>query len=186
MIKDQKGVTLLETILAVSVLVILLPVLVLTLLRLNKESSFFSTQQRIINTQSLVFSELSSELISAQAVNVAGSIFGINPSSLIFNDQNGLTVTIDCPNVSVSFPGGPQTVHRLRLQRSSGENIYLTDADLDVTNWTVYVVRNSDNLLTGLRFLTTFSIANKEDLPFRNLEIPTDFTIALPGSVQEL
>lgn len=183
--KNQKGITLVETMVVIALLIIILPVTVSTLVRLGKESAYFSLLQRINSSSNLVLSELSNELTSAKSFSISSSTLGINSSTFIFIDRNNDTVTIDRPLVTVSLPGGDQEVHRLRLTRGT-EEVWLTDSDIDVTNWTVDIIRNSSGVLSGLRIQTTFAAANKENLPLRNAELSTDFTIALPNSVTGL
>jgi len=184
--RNQKGLTLIETILAVAILVIVLPVLILSLIRLNKESAYFNVRQRIDNSLSLILSDLSTELTSAQSVKVSTSTWGINPSIFSFVDKNGAMVTIDCPTATIPLSGGDQIIHRLRLQRGAGETVWLTDFDIDVTNWTAQVVRDSSSDLTGIRLQITLAMANKNNLAFQNADSIIDFTIAVPSSVQEL
>lgn len=183
---NQKGITLVETIVVIALLIIILPITVSSLIHLGRESSYFSLLQRINSSSNLIFSELSNELTAAGSFNVSASTLGVNPSSFIFTDQDGLTVTIDCPTTIVTLLGGDQEIHRLRLTRGAIETVWLTDSDIEVTNWTVQVVRDSGSDLTGLRIQATFAAANKENIPLRNVEFSTDFSIALPGPVAEL
>ncbi|MFH1253103.1 MAG: type II secretion system protein [Candidatus Uhrbacteria bacterium] len=185
-LRNQKGITLIETLLAVTVLIIVLPVLVLSLIRLNKESAYFSVRQRIDSSLSLILTNLSTELISAQSFGVSTSVLEVNPSTFSFVDKNGLTVIIDCPTATVSLSGGDQTIHRLRLRRGTTETVWLTDSDVDVTDWTVQTVRNSGGDLTGLRIQTTLAMNNKNDQPFQNAGSSIDFTLVIPLSVTEL
>ncbi|HBR80957.1 MAG: hypothetical protein UX09_C0009G0017 [Candidatus Uhrbacteria bacterium GW2011_GWE2_45_35] len=183
--KNQKGITLIETVVVIALLIIVLPITIFSLVRLGRDSAYFSLRQRISSSANLIFSELSNELTSAQFFSVSTSTLGVNPSTFIFTDQDGLIVTIDRPTDTVAFPGGNQEIKRLRLTRGP-EVVWLTDADVDVTNWMVQAVRDSSNNLTGIRIQATFVEVNKEDLPFRNIESTIDFTINLPGSVTEL
>lgn len=175
-----------ETIIVIALLIIILPITTSSLIRLGRESSYFSLLQRINSSSGLIFSELSNELTTAESFNVTASILGVNPSLFIFTDQDGLIVTIDCPVTTVTLPGGDQEIHRLRLTRGVIETVWLTDSDVEVTNWTVQVIRDSGGDLTGLRIQATFAAANKEDIPLRNAEFFTDFSIALPDSATEL
>lgn len=183
--RNQKGITLVETVVVVALLVIILPVIVLSLIRLGREASYFSLLQRINSSSYLIFSELSNKLTTAESFNVTASTLGVNPSSFIFTDSDGLSVTIDCPVTTITLPGGDQEIRRLRLSRGS-EVVWLTDSDVEVTNWTVQLVRDSSGDLTGLRIQSVFAAANKESAPFRNAEAATDFTVAFPDFVTEL
>lgn len=185
MFHNEKGLTLIETVVVIALLVIILPVTISTLVRLSRESAYFSLLQRINSSSNLILSALSNELTSAESFNITSSTLGVNPSTFFFIDKDDNVVTIDRPLATVTLPGGDQEIHRLRLSRGT-EVVWLTDSDVDVTNWTVDVVRNSSGALSGLRIQTTFAAANKEAVPLRNVEFSTDFTIALPGSVTEL
>lgn len=183
---NQKGLTLIETVLAVMVLVIVLPVLVMSLIRLSKESAYFSLRQRLDNSLSLVLSDLTTELASAEAVGISLATLGVNPSAFSFVDRNGLTVIIDCPTDTITLPGGDKIIHRLRLRRGENETVWLTDSDIDISNWIVQAVRDSGGILTGLRIQVAFSMKNKNSLPYQNAESAIDFTLFIPVSVQEL
>lgn len=183
--ENQKGITLVETMVVIALLIIILPVTISTLIRLGRESAYFGLLQRINSSSNLILSNFSNELTSAKSFSISSSVLGVNSSTFIYVDKDNNTVTIDRPLATVTLPGGDQEIHRLRLSRGT-ETVWLTDSDIDVTNWTVDIVRNSSGVLSGLRIQTTFAAANKENLPLRNAELSTDFTITLPDSVTGL
>jgi len=183
---NQKGLTLVETIVVIALMVIILPVIILTLIRLGRESSYFSLLQRINSASVLILHEFSNELTSARSVGVSTSTWGVNPSSFSFVDENGFSVVVDCPLDTVSLPGGDQEIRRLRLIRGALETVWLTDADVNVDNWTVQIARDSGGDLTGIRIQIGLEAANQESLPLRNAELDLDYSIYLPPAVVEL
>ncbi|MFA6132226.1 MAG: prepilin-type N-terminal cleavage/methylation domain-containing protein [Patescibacteria group bacterium] len=183
--KDQRGITLIETMMAIAMLAILLPVMAFAFTRLARESSFFNVRQRLDSGLALTYSELSSELASAQSFNVSGSTWGVNPSSFSFVDDDGETITIDCIDDTITLPGGDQTVKRLRWTRGV-ETQFLTDSDINVTTWIAQVARDGSSRLSGINITVTFSVLNKEDAPYKDAESSLIMTIAIPSSVSEL
>jgi len=182
---NEQGLTLIETMLAVATLIIILPVTIFAFVRLARESSFFNVRQRLDHVMALTYSELSSELAAAESVAVSTSSWGINPSSFSFVDSDGVTVTIDVVQDIIVLPDGDQTVKRLRWRRGT-EEAWLTDSDINITNWTAQVVRDGSFRLSGINIAATFSMLNKENVPFRNAESSLVLTVDIPVSVFEL
>ncbi len=173
------GITLLETVLYIGLMMIILPSMVTFVLQLHGEELLFDARTRMEQTAGMVFSELQIALTASDAVTTSTSTLGANPSTLRFQDASGTTVVIDCPTVAVSFPGGTQNVRRLRMQTGAGPAVWLTDGEIDVTTWQVSTVRDSSGILTGLRIsLDTAMVAPTTDA-LRSATFSGDTTIAL-------
>ena len=185
--KSQRGITLLETLIYIALLILILPPLVSSLIRVTREVSLLDVRSRINTTSALLASEFTSELIQATQVRVTQSTVGSSPGVLVFYDSTGQSVTIDRVSQSISFPGGNQTVRRLRMTRGASPAIYLTDPDIDVQAWQVDLVRNSTSVLTGLRFHFDFATLNQSTTdPHLNARLLSDFTVDLQPQTAEM
>lgn len=174
-----KGTSLLETVLYIGLVVLTLPTLTVFLLHMQVQHVLFDTRTRMEQTAALTFSELQTTLTAADAITTSTSTLDVNPSILRFQDASGTTIVIDCPTVSVAFPSGTQNVRRLRMQTGANPAIYLTDGDIDVTTWQVSTVKNSTNVVTGLRISTGFSMLGKVNGIARGITFSDDTTFSL-------
>ncbi len=184
--KFPKGITLIETLVYIALLVVILPPLVMSLIQVTREVNLLDIRNRINTTSSLVLSQLSTDLTQASQIKVSLSTLGSSPSTLVFLDAAGQTITIDRPTVTVSLPGGDQTIRRLRMARGASPAFYLTDPDLDVVSWKVDAVRNSTTVLTGLRFHIDVSTLNQSVAdPYQNARFVSDTSIDLQPQTTE-
>lgn len=184
--KSQKGITLVETLIYIGLLVVILPPLVIALVRVTRQVSLLDIRNRIQTSAALISSQITSDVTQASQIKVSTSTLGSSPSTLVFLDAAGQSVTIDRPTETVSFPGGDQVVRRLRMTRGASPAFYLTDPDVDVSAWQVDLVRNSANVLTGLRFHVDISTVNQSVTdPYQNARFSSDFTVDLqPHTIQ--
>jgi hypothetical protein len=182
---NLKGFSLLETVIYIGLLSILLSSTVVFSLGLLQKVDVIDTRVRLDEKAALIFSELSSEITRAQSINVTGSTFGVDGSSLVFVDASGVSVTIDRASDSVDFPAGAQTVNRLRIQRGVIAD-WITDGDMSVESWKVEVVRNSVSTLTGLNIRLNLEFLNNEGSPHRQADFDASTTVSLNGQTSEL
>lgn len=184
--KKQKGITLVETLVYIALLALILPPLVISLIRVTRQVSLLDIRNRINTTTTLVSSELTKDLTEATQIRVSQSTLGSSPSTFVFLDSTGQVVTIDRPSVVVSYSGGNQITHRLRMTKGSSPSIYLTDPDLDVVSWQVDTVNNSSSVLTGIRFHLDLATGNQSLTdPFLQARFVSDFTVNLqPQTIQ--
>ena len=158
----------------------ILPVLVSSLIRVSRQVSLLDIRNRINTTSAIIASQLTSDVTQATQIRTSVSTLGTATSVFVFVDATGQTVTIDKPTVTIAFPGGNQTVHRLRMTRGATPAFYLTDPDLDVQSWQVDLVQNSASVLTGLRFHLDLSTVNQSTLdPYQNARFVSDTTVNL-------
>ena len=151
--------TLLEVVLYIGMLMIVLPAMVMFVFHLQGQQGLFDARMRMGQSAEAVRGVLTDTLVSADAIRTSTSTLGVNPSTLRLMDVDGVTVIIDCPTVSVTFPSGnAHDVRRLRMQIGAADPVYLTDTDIDVTSWRVDVVRDSASVLTGLRVNLAFAM----------------------------
>lgn len=148
---SPRGITLLETVLYIGLMMIVLPMMVTFILRLHERQTLFDARTRMEQTAAVVLHELQTTLTAADAVTVSTSTLSVNPSVLHLTDGNGALVVIDAPTVSTEFVGGTQNVLRLRMQTGTNPAVWLTDSDIDVAQWHVTTLRDSASVLTGLR-----------------------------------
>lgn len=177
--KGARGITLLETVLYIGMLMVALPTMVSFVLQISQQELLFDARTRMEQTAGLVLSELQNTVVAADAVRTSTSTLGVNPSTLRLTDGNGNAVVVDCPTVAVTMPGGnTHNVRRLRMQTGVSPAVWLTDGEIDVTKWQVSTVRDSANTLTGLRIeFDTAMIAPSATQ--RNATFTGDTTISL-------
>lgn len=150
--KSMRGITLLETVLYIGMLMVALPTMVSFVLQISQQDLLFDARTRMEQTAALVLNELQNTIAAADAIRTSTSTLGVNPSTVRLTDDNGDAVVIDCPTVAVTMPGGnTQNVRRLRMQTGTSAPVWITDGEIDVTKWHVSAVRDSANTLTGLR-----------------------------------
>ncbi|NQV89281.1 MAG: hypothetical protein HQ488_03095 [Parcubacteria group bacterium] len=182
---NLKGFSLLETVIYIGLLSLLLSSTVVFSLGLLQKVDVIDSRVRMEEKAALVLNELSNEITQAQSINITGSTLGVDGSSLVFVDATGVSVTIDRTTDSVDFPGGAQTVNRLRIQRGVTAD-WLTDGDISVESWNVQAVRNSASTLTGLNIELNLDLMNDDGSPFRQAEFDASTTISLNGQTSEL
>jgi len=182
---NDRGFNLIETVLYIGLLAVLVPTFIGVTLGFLQKSDAVDPRVRMEEKAALLLSELENELAQAQSIVVSSSVFGTSDSSLVYKDQDGVTVTLKRNTDSISFVGGVQSVHR--LQRSiSGNTQWLTDADLEVEEWNVAVVRDRYGDLTGLNISLVIKMLNAEGVLRQNISLDADTTIHLEPYVSQL
>ncbi|MFA5945307.1 MAG: hypothetical protein WC802_00140 [Patescibacteria group bacterium] len=181
---NTKGTTLLETVLYIGIFMIILPTYVLFLVQLWQSHASLDARSRMEQTAAMVFLELQNSLTEADAINVSTSAFANDDGVLKFLDGAGQLVTIDRPAVLIILPTANQTVHRLRMQRGTGTAEYLTDPEIDVTQWRIEPVR-AGTTLTGLRVSYDTAMLNPLAGVYRRSAFTADTTLSLSGHTTE-
>lgn len=177
--------TLLETVLYIGVFMVAMPMLVSFIVQVHRQSNLFDTRTRMEQTAGLVFADLADLVTSADAVRVSTSTLAANPSTLRLTDADGALVVVDCPTVAVDFAGTTQQVRRLRMQVGANPAVYITDNDLDVTEWQVTAIRDSAGVLTGLRVNMDFAMVNPTGDAYRSATFAADTTLPLSPHTTE-
>ncbi len=181
---NNKGTTLLETILYVGIVMIVLPTFVMFLVNLWQTYTLLDARSRMEQTASVMFLELQNSLTEADAINVSTSTLSNDNGVLKFLDATGQLVTIDRPTVAVTFTGAPQNVRRLRMQKGANPATYLTDPEIDVTQWRIDVIRTGSTL-SGLRISYDMAMLNPGVGAYRHSSFSADTTFALSGHTTE-
>lgn len=180
-----KGITLIETVLYVGLLAITLPFMVQFLLRTQSEHQLFDARMRMEQSAALLLDQLTYDLTKADNISVSTSTLNSATSTFKFHDDSGTLITIDCPTVNTTFESGSQNVRRLRYQSGANAAIYLTDNNLDVTQWRIVAVRDSSNILTGIRVSFDVAMLAPDGSPYRNAAFAANTTISLqPHTVE--
>lgn len=174
-----KGLTLLEMVIYIGLLTIAVPGAVAFLLRLQQSHIQSDARMRMEQTAAVVLSELQNKITAANSITTSSSTLNTTHSTLSFIDDTGTTIVIDAPSTTATFPSGTQTVRRLRVQIGASPAIYLTDPEIDVTEWRVVALRNSDGDLTGLRFNMDYAMLHADLGAYRDATFTGDTTIAL-------
>lgn len=148
----QNGFTLIEVVIYVAIVAALLGGMTVFLLNTVGTQSGLAPELRIKQTASSTLLSLRHDMAEAQSVNTTASTLGVDPSTLVYVDSSGNTVTVDWVQDTVTISSTSHSVGRLRKQVGASDAVWLTDGNIDVTKWQVDVVRDSSNALTGLAF----------------------------------
>lgn len=184
-LKNKNGITLLETVLYVAILIIALPALLMFTLQLQQEQGLIAARSRMEQTEALVGSQMTYELTQSDAIDITGSTLGVDSSVFVFQDDIGTVITIDRTTDNITFGETLQAVNRLRYKKGAEPAIWISDPDLDVTQWNVQAVRDSSSNLTGIRIQYQIEMLNPGGSPFRNVSVSSDSTIVLqPHSIE--
>ncbi len=179
-----RGITLIETVLYMGLFMIILPGFVLFLLQLFHTHNGLDARVRMEQTGAEIFLELQNSLTEADAINVSTSTFADDNGVLKFLDSSGQLVTIDRPTVVTVFSGTNQNVRRLRMQKGAAAAAYLTDPEIDVTQWRIDAVR-SGSTLTGIRIQFDMAMLNPTADAYRKAAFAADTTFSLSGNTTE-
>lgn len=171
--------SLLETILYIGLVMILLPSFTIFIVQMQMQHINLDARTRMEQTAALLLSEVQTTITAASAITTSTSTLDVNPSTLRFQNSSGTTVIIDCPTVSVTFPNRTQNVRRLRMQTGTAPAVFLTDSDIDVTTWQASTVKNSANVLTGVRITLGLSLLGAANGVYRGATFAGDTTISL-------
>jgi hypothetical protein len=174
-----KGLTLLEMVIYIGILAIALPGSVAFLLRLQDTLEQHDSRMRMEQTGALVFSEMMNKITAADAISISTSTLNAAQSVLRFTNDSGTAIIVDDPTTTVTFPGGTQSVHRLRMQTGAGPAVWLTDPEIDVTEWRVVALRNGSGTLTGLRISMDYAMLFANTDAYRHATFTGDTTISL-------
>ncbi len=179
-----RGITLIETIIYIGLFTIILPGFVIFLLQLWQTHHLLDERARMEQTSAAVFLELQNSITEADAINVSTSTLANDNGVIKFLDSTGQLVTIDRPTVVTVFSGVNQNVRRLRMQKGSNPAEYLTDPEIDVTQWRIETVRSSSTL-TGLRISFDLAMLNPSADAYRKASFAGDTTLSLSGHTTE-
>ncbi|GEM_PF-1590244 len=182
---SQAGLTLIEMLIYIGLIVIILPALGVIMVQLTQRVSLTDVRGRVTALSHVLFSQYATDFTQARAIAVSQSTLGVNGSVLKFTDSTGTLVTIDRVSTSVSFTGGAQTVRRLRMQRGAAAAFWLTDRDLDTRSFIVSVVRDTTGKLTGLRVHQDIALLGAANGPYQNATFVADTTFALEPQTTE-
>lgn len=181
-----KGITLLETVLYIGILSIVLPTFTVFMLHIWQQQVGFDARMRLEQSSSMLFLELSNDLIESDSIQVSTSTLGTDSSVLRFKDAAGGNVVIDVATTTVAFNGTNQTVHRLRMQQGAAAAVWMTEPEHDVKQWRVDAVRNATGTLTGLRVSYNAEQINKTGNAYRKATFTATTVFALSPHTTEL
>ena len=184
--RNNKGFSLIETVLYIGILAIVLPLLMGTFLLITQRHNTIDFRTRAEQQAAQVFSTLSYELAEAAAIDVTNSTLGVDESVFIYQDQAGVFVTIDAPITTEEIGGHEKSIHRLRFQRTGESAVWVTDYRANVTVWNVDVVRDGSGTLTGMNFSLTVDMLDSTGVIFDSASIDTTTTISLQPQLTEL
>lgn len=181
-----RGITLLETAIYIGLFSMVLPAFVMFVFHIWQGQVAFDARTRLEQTSALVFLETTHALTEADSIRISTSTLGTDSSVLRFTDASGTEIIIDVASTSIDFGGTTHNIRRLRMQRGAATAVWLTDPELDVTQWRVDAVRNSTNTLTGMRINFDATLMNASGKVYRTATFAGDTTIALSPHTTEL
>lgn len=183
--ENQKGFSLVETVVYIGLLAIILPFIFGFFISLTEQSNSIDPRVRMQQKASVLFSLMNYEITSSESIDITNSTLETDTSTFIFVDDNGDTVTIDSPQEVIDFTGNSQTVQRIRLQRGVSSAVYLTDEDINVTKWNIQPVRDSGGILSGMNIEMTFRMLEPTGV-YRGTSFDSETTISLQPQTAEL
>ncbi len=182
----SRGVTLLETMLYIGIVGIVLPAFSMFVLNIWQQQIGFDARMRLEQTTSLFFLEMTHEITEADSILVSTSTLANDTGVFKFTDENGIAITVDLVTTTIAFSGVNTTVHRLRIQHTGSDPVWVTDPEQNVTQWRIEAVRNASSVLTGLRLSLDAELINKAGKVYRNATFAGDTTISLSPHTTEL
>lgn len=185
MLKNQTGVTLIEVIVYLGILSILVTGYVGLLSQLTVIQARTAVGGRLAENAAIALHFVSTDLPSAQSVNISTSTLASQASVLRYTNAAGNSVILDTVVTPIDFSGVTQNVRRLRYQ-SGGVTSYLTDAEVNVVTWQVDDVRTTTNDLSGLNFILEVEILNEQAAGYRQGTVRHQTTVSLTSLTAEL
>ena len=182
---NQKGFSLVETIIYIGILAVVLPAMVLLLIGMTEQTQLIDTRARIEQRAATLQTEIARSLVSATAVDVTQSVFGSPEGKLVYINDAGETITISNKSTDVFFSNGPKTIQRISYIRGANEEVWLTDPDMNVTSLQFDAVRDSSMTLTGINLDFSIELSNPDSV-YRSANFSASSTTALQGQTIEL
>jgi len=184
--KNTKGLSLIETVIYLAILMMVLPAMVLFLLRGVEYVHTIDLRVRIEQTGSILLQKMNELLLTARAVDVTHSSLGVDDSVFIFINKGGEQMMMQRVDEEYLFLDAPRTVSRLQVQKEGEDPYWLTDQDMQVEQWRVDAVRNSSGDLTGLRFTVRINALDPKEGDPSVFEASTTIVLENQTQVQEL
>ena len=111
---NQRGITILETVLYIGLFAVIIPAATIFFLQFTQTSDLSARRAQIEQTAGIAISHFNTELARANAWNMSGSTLGSVSSILVYTNHAGESVTIERVQDTIDFDGTPQQVGRLR------------------------------------------------------------------------
>ncbi|MBU0614276.1 hypothetical protein KJ766_03285 [Patescibacteria group bacterium] len=144
---QNKGVTMIEVIIYIGFIALLVPGMVFTLLEIQKVTSHGSDQILINQTATILESELRDEFLTAQTIDVSSSSFGIDYSTVVYVDDDGIEKTILLQNDTWDKSEAPRMIGRLQTVSLEDGIEWLTSNAMDVNKFYLQPVYSSGQLV---------------------------------------
>lgn len=183
---DQRGITLIETLLYIALFAIILTSSVGLFVQLMQGQQNTRVRGQMEQSAGLLLSHLHTSLAEASAVNTVASTFAANNGILVYADAGGNTITLDRPSVSLTLGGTAYTVRRLRLQVGAQPVEWITPPLLDVERFRVDEVLDGTGNTVGLIVSVRFQMLNPAGGVYQSAAFDSQTTVALQPSVTVL
>jgi type II secretory pathway pseudopilin PulG len=177
LIKDKRGLTLIETLIYMGVLGVCMTAFFGILSQMLTVHARNSTRSRLAESAWLALNTLVANLEVAQAVDTTNSTLSSSPSALFFTLNDGTDVAVDVEQTPVDLNGNIGVVPRLHYALIGSEDNYITDSDVEVWMWKVEPVRDSGGVLTGLNLYLGIQVLNRQSLGYQQGRILYQTTV---------
>lgn len=185
-IQPPRGVTLIETLIYLSLLIIFLFSYTGLLVQLATIQSRESVRGRMLDNGATIMHVWQIELVSSPQIDITNSILGTSTSELHFTNSDNHAAILDTVIVPISFNGTVHNVRRLRYQAPSEDTLdYFTDAETNVVTWQVDPVRTSSGVLTGLDIVLELEVLN-QNAGYRKGTLHYETTVSLTSFTEEI
>jgi hypothetical protein len=187
MLKNNKGITLIEAVVYIAILSLLLPAMVIFLINTTSGFNKFSVRSRMSSSAQVILSELNYSLSEATVFNTANSVLGANNGVIYFNDKNGNEFSIENVTGTVRFADEDQQINRLRLvDQINMISEWMTDPDINVESFKILGVRNASSTLQGVNIFLNLEGLNFEAENFSANSLQASTTIKFSPHILEL
>lgn len=182
---SKQGFSLIETVLYIGLLAIVLSVFASALLRMTLQYQSIDPRVRMEQRAAIVFDQLSYDVSDAASIDTTNSSLGSHPSRLEIVNDAGQSIRVEVVEDTVAFVGGDESVDRLRYRVGSDDVVWMTDPDMEVTEWVVEAVRDSAGTLTGLNIHLSIEMREATGV-YRGTSFEEDLTLSLQAPTTEI
>ena len=176
---DRHGITLLETVLYIGLFAVILLSATTFFLEFGQSRELFARRAQMEQSSGVILAYLNTELTGADAWNVSASTLGSVNGSLVYTNDDGVSVTIDRPTEVVTFDGTPQSVNRLRVTVSEQPAEWVTPPDINVVAFELSEVTDGLGATTGLNLTLELFMLNPSGSALRAAFFSSQTTFAL-------
>ncbi len=122
-LKKESGFTLIESILYLSLFVLLSTVLIDSLIVMSKTYNDIRVSNDLLDSMSVPIERISREIRGAASINLSGSTFGVNPSTLSLNVGTSTTESFSLLSGAIRFVDTGGEINNLTSDKVSVDSL---------------------------------------------------------------